>query len=67
MSAMHDQLTALLAREPFVPFALETADGRCIEIRRRDQAVLNSLAISVVEEAFSVTVLGLEQIKGIAD
>jgi hypothetical protein len=65
MSAMHDQLAALLAREPFEPFALETIDDRRIEVRRRDQAVLNSLAISVVEEAFSVTVIALEQIKSV--
>lgn len=60
--SMHDQIARLLAREPFEPFVVVTADGREIVASSRDQVVLNSLAVSVVEAAFSVTVIGLAQI-----
>lgn len=63
MTEPHAEIAALLAREPFEPFVIETTDGRRIEVRERNLAVLNSLAVSVVEEAFSVTVIGLAQIR----
>jgi len=66
MSVSHDEIAALLGRQPFEPFAIETVDGRRIEVRERSRAVLNSLALSVVEEAFSVTVVALDQIKAVA-
>jgi hypothetical protein len=66
MSATHDQLAAALEREPFEPFLIETTDGRAIAVRERSRAVLNSIAISVAEEAFSVTVIALDQVGGIA-
>ena len=59
---MHDQIAQRLAREPFEPFVVVTTDGREIAVEARDRAVLNSLAVSVVEAAFSVTVIGLAQI-----
>lgn len=62
---MHDELAERLARHPFEPFRLRTTDGRHLDVRDRSQAVLNSLAISVVEAAFSVTVIGLAQIAAI--
>lgn len=62
MNTMHDELSGLLARDPFLPFELFTTDGRRIVVARRDQAVLNSAAISVIEAPFSVTVLGLDQL-----
>ena len=40
-------------------------DGRRIEVKERSRAVLNSLAVSVVEEAFSVTVIGLDQVRAV--
>ncbi|HVE16720.1 MAG TPA: hypothetical protein VNB29_08280 [Chthoniobacterales bacterium] len=64
-SSIADQLAAALRREPFEPFRIETTDGRTIAVKDRHSAVLNSLAISVVEEAFSVTVVALEQVAGI--
>ncbi len=63
---MHDQIATALAREPFEPFAILTADGRRIEVREANLAVLNSLAVSVVEAAFSITVVGLGQVVKIA-
>jgi cyanophycinase-like exopeptidase len=66
MSAVRDEIVARLAREPFEPFAVETMDGRRLEIRGRDQAVANSLALSVIEAAFSVTVVGWDQVRAIA-
>lgn len=65
MSAFHDELAARLAVEPFAPFVIETTDGRSVAVKERSRAVLNSLAVSVVEEAFSVTVIGLNQIKAL--
>jgi hypothetical protein len=59
------ELTEWLSREPFEPFAVLTTDGRRIVVAQRDRAVLNSLALSVVEEAFSVTVIALVQIEAI--
>lgn len=68
MSAgLHERLAAALAREPFAPFAIETTDGRRIVVKERGQAVLNALAISVIEEAFSITVIGLPQVRAITD
>ena len=66
MSTPREQLDAALAREPFAPFVIETTDGRRIAVRERSRAVRNSLAVSVVEEAFSATVIGLDQIQAIA-
>jgi hypothetical protein len=66
MSTTHEDLRASLERESFEPFVITTTDGRRIEVRRRDQALLNSQAISVVEAAFSVTVLGLHQVQEIS-
>lgn len=66
MAITHEQLAAALAQEPFVPFILEVEDGRRIEVQSRDRAVLNSLAISVVEAPFSVTVIGIPQITALA-
>jgi hypothetical protein len=66
MSAALEKITARLASEPFEPFVIEAADGRRIAVKERSRAVLNSLAISVVEEAFSVTVIGLDQVRGIS-
>jgi hypothetical protein len=65
MSVTHDEVAAVLSREPFEPFVIETTDGRAIAVAERSRAVLNSLAVSVVEEAFSVTVIGLNQIQAI--
>ncbi len=65
MNAFRDELAARLAVEPFEPFTIETTDGRSIAVRERNLAVLNSLAVSVVEEAFSVTVIGLDQIRAV--
>lgn len=62
---MHDQLAERLGRQPFEPFRLRVTDGRLIDVREPSQAVLNSLAISVVEAAFSVTVIGLSQIAAV--
>ncbi|HEY8901942.1 MAG TPA: hypothetical protein VIM61_16130 [Chthoniobacterales bacterium] len=63
MSAdIHGQLEEALSRQPFAPFAIRTTDGRRIAVEARGQAVLNSQAISVVEAAFSVTVIGIPQI-----
>jgi len=67
VSTWHGELAERLAREPFAPFRIETTDGRSIAVPKRDCAVLNSLAVSVVEEAFSVTVIGLDQIQAIRD
>lgn len=64
-TSIYGQLAAALAKKPFKPFVIETTDGRRVEVAQPHSAVLNSLAISVVEEAFSVTVLGLNQIRGI--
>lgn len=65
MTDTHAQLTAALATEPFVPFSFSVDDGRTITVKSRDAAVLNSLAISVVEAPFSVTVIGFKQISAI--
>lgn len=65
MSAFAEELTARLAMEPFEPFVIETTDGRRVAVKERSRTVLNSLAVSVVEEAFSVTVIGLDQIKAL--
>jgi hypothetical protein len=62
---IHAQLAERLGRQPFAPFAIETTDGRSIVVRERGQAVLNALAISIVEAAFSVTVIGLPQVRAI--
>lgn len=62
---MHDQLAERLASQPFEPFRLRLTDGRLVDVREPSQAVLNSLAISVVEAAFSVTVIGLVQIAAV--
>ncbi len=62
---MHEQIAAALAKKPFEPFVIETVDGRQVTVGRRDSAVLNSLTISVVEGAFSVTVLALDQVRAI--
>jgi hypothetical protein len=64
-SSIADQLSAALQREPFESFRIGTTDGRTIAVKDRRSAVLNSLAISVVEGAFSVTVVALEQVSGI--
>jgi hypothetical protein len=66
MSDMSEKIAACIAREPFEPFLIETTDGRRIVVKERSRAVLNSLAISVVEEAFSVTVIGLGQVRSIS-
>ena len=66
MSVTHDQLAALLAHEPFEPFVIETMDGRRLAVAERGRAVLNSLAVSVVEEAFSVTVVGLDHVRAVS-
>lgn len=65
MSLLHEEISARLAVEPFAPFSIETTDGRIIVVKERSRAVLNSLALSVVEEALSVTVVGLGQIKAL--
>ena len=65
MSTISDQIAGALAKEPFEPFTIGTDDGRSIVVKNRDSAVLNSLAISVVEEAFSVTVIALAQVRAV--
>lgn len=65
MAVSHSELETVIAAEPFVPFVLTVNDGRRIEVKQRDQIVLNSLAVSVVEAAFSVTVVALHQIDSI--
>ena len=66
-TAIHDQLAERLAANPFVPFAIEVNDGRRIVVKTAGDAVLNSLAISVVEKPFVVTVVGLPQVTEITE
>ncbi len=58
-SAMAAKLSDALEREPFAPFVIETIDGRRILVKNRGSAVVNTLAVSVIEEAFSITVITL--------
>ncbi len=59
------ELKAALERTPFAPFGIETSDGRRLAVPERGRVVLNSLAVSVIEEAFSVTVVALDHVKAV--
>jgi hypothetical protein len=61
------RLSEALVRRPFEPFVVVTTDGRQITVSEPGCAVLNTLALSVVEEAFSVTVVALEQVREISE
>ncbi len=67
MPDFHESFSTALTTDPFRPFVVRTHDGRAITVNNPGDALLNSQAISMCGPDFSLTVIGLHQIREIAE